>query len=97
MKIFYNSTPIHYNKAMCNEFSARYSMKYFALSFLTIQQRLKIMAFELQKKRIRYTYAFSTEAAGQPLAQKAKFCPISPTPDWSTAERSRRERERRRE
>jgi len=55
------------------------------------------MAFELQKKRIRYTYAFSTEAAGQPLAQKAKFCPISPTPDWSTAERSRRERERRRE
>ena len=33
MKIFYNSIPIHYNKAMCNEFSARYSMKYFALSF----------------------------------------------------------------
>ena len=30
MKIFYNSTPIHYNKAMCNEFSVRYSMKYFA-------------------------------------------------------------------
>jgi len=52
------------------------------------------MAFELQKKRIRYTYAFSTEAAGQPLAQKAKFCPISPTPDCFPAQRSRCERRR---